>query len=139
MTPETYMSLGALLLEPAPGEEADYTRLFLSPQGAACPPWQSVESPAPGDTPRLLGQSHHSALAWYRRYGFEPSNESEPADHAGLLLLFYGRLLEAGQAGVAQAFREQHLGWLSGFGKKLEEAARSEAYQEAGRLLAAEF
>ncbi|MDX1983686.1 MAG: molecular chaperone TorD family protein [Bryobacteraceae bacterium] len=135
MTPDTCYAVGDLLLEPPAGDEAaalDYARLFLSPQGAICPPWQSVQ----GDAPRLLGPPHHSALAWYRRYGFEPVTDSEPADHAGLLLLFYARLVELGEPpAVLDAFRREHLGWLAAFGKTLAKEARSSVYSEAGRLL----
>ncbi|MEZ5402338.1 MAG: molecular chaperone TorD family protein [Bryobacteraceae bacterium] len=104
-----YASVGKAFLVPEPGHESEYVRLFLSPAGAPCPPWQSVYGPAH----QLLGPEHHSALDWYRRYGVEPAAATEPADHAGLLLLFYAQLLENEvPAGERDRFRRQHLAWI---------------------------
>lgn len=109
--------------------EREYVRLFLSPEGAVCPLWQSANA----DPPQLMGASHHSALAWYRSEGIEPSRTGEPADHAGLLLAFYAKLLDAG-AGTErlEAFRLQHLAWLAPVCDTLLERARHPFY----RLLA---
>lgn len=133
---------GQLLLSP-PSEDADierdYVRLFLSPQGALCPPWQSVWAEA-GDTPRLMGYAHHSALTWYRQFGFEPSNESEPADHAGLLLLFYAFILQTGATQeTLSAFVEQHLKWLPKFANSVIQHSRTVCFQKLGHALAAAF
>ncbi|MBX9601629.1 MAG: molecular chaperone TorD family protein [Bryobacteraceae bacterium] len=112
--------------------EKEYVRLFLSPDHAACLPWQSVYA----DPPQLLGDAHHAALAWYRRCGMEPSRENEPADHAGLLLSFYGTLVASGAAPSELAlFRRQHLHWLAGFSRKLEAAARIPLYRLAAELI----
>jgi TorA maturation chaperone TorD len=109
--------------------EREYVRLFLSPEGAVCAPWQSAHA----DPPRLMGDSHHSALAWYRSEGIEPSRAGEPADHAGLLLAFYAKLLEAGAAPERlEEFRLQHLAWLAPVCDTLLEKARHPFY----RLLA---
>jgi TorA maturation chaperone TorD len=118
--------------------EREYVRLFLAPEGAPCPPWQSVH----GDPPQLMGDSHHSALAWYRSEGVEPHLGNEPADHAGLLLTFYARLLELGAPPERIAeFRRQHLAWLLQFSDGLLRHARHPFYRllaELTRQLAGE-
>ena len=106
-----------------PELEQEYVRLFLDPQGAPCPPWQSAQ----GDEPRLLGPAHLSALAWYRRLGVEPQRANEPADHAGLLLTFAARLAETG--GDLAGFHDQHLAWLSRFAACLAAHARHDFYR----------
>lgn len=137
------VGMGQSLLAPPPGDpeaEREYVRLFLSPEGAVCPPWQSVYMAAEGESPRLLGPAHHSALDWYRRYGAEPSAGSEPADHAGLLLLFYARLLDSGEPhATLEAFRRDHLDWLPRFASKLATEARLPVYQSLGEALAVPF
>jgi len=101
--------------------EREFVRLFLNPMGAPCPPWQSVH----GDDPRLMGESHDSALGWYRRSGFEPQAESEPADHVGLLLVFYGHLLASGASPEKLAlFRSQHLEWIRQFSYEVRAESR---------------
>lgn len=113
---DRFAVVGRFLLRPPAELEKEYVRLFLSPCGAPCPPWQSVYEPNEGEVPNILGAAHHSALAWYRRYGAEPQSENEPADHAGLLLLFYAQLLAAGEPEETLAlFRAQHLAWLPAF------------------------
>jgi len=135
-----YAQLGNALLAPPPDDpeaERDYYRLFLSPQGASCPPWQSVHLEAEGESPRLMGPSHHSALEWYRRYGFEPSAETEPADHAGLLLLFYAKLIEAGEEDTVLAeFEQRHLKWLPRLAEKMAQHARTELFRNLAAELA---
>lgn len=92
--------------------QKEYVRLFLDPAGAPCPPWQSVY----GEEPRLMGPAHERALGWYRAAGIEPAHENEPADHAGLLLVFFSRLLEAETpAERLAAFWRDHLEWIIDF------------------------
>lgn len=112
----------------------EYSRLFLNPLGAACHPWQSVY----GTDSRLFGPAHHSALEWFRRYGAEPQNMQEPADHLGLLLLFYARLVEEGEPAetVASFFRE-HLTWAAEFALKLQQEARHPLYLAVAREIKA--
>ncbi len=133
-------ALGRLLLE-APDAAADpegareYVRLFLHPQGAPCPPWQSVWDEDAGAR-RLLGPAHHAALGWYREFGFAPSLDSEPADHIGLLLLFYAMLLDReAPAEQAAAFERQHLGWIPRFAEALAHHARTGTMREAAAVL----
>ena len=72
-----------------------------------------------------MGASHHSALAWYRSAGMEPSIENEPADHVGLLLSFYAKLVEEEASPETLArFREEHLGWVPAFCQTLEEQTK---------------
>jgi len=109
--------------------EKEYVRLFLNPAGAPCSPWQSTNTAEPG----LMGEAHHSALAFYRDAGLEPENDSEPADHIGLLLVFYGNLLDMGAPSDTLArFRSEHFGWMHGFCDRLESETRLEYF----RLLA---
>ncbi len=90
--------------------EKEYVRLFLSPAGAPCPLWQSAYS----EEGILMGDDHASALQWYRAHGLEPAHDTEPADHAGLLLAFYAHMLESGlSADDLAAFHRRHLSWLS--------------------------
>ncbi|MCS6952589.1 MAG: molecular chaperone TorD family protein [Bryobacterales bacterium] len=106
--------------------EKEYVRLFLSPSGAPCPPWQSAYS----EEGTLMGEPHASALEWYRSKGVEPVRESEPADHAGMLLAFYAHLLES-QAPPEElaAFRQQHLMWLRQLSELVGEHARHPFYR----------
>lgn len=103
------------------GLEREFVRLFLNPMGAPCPPWQSAQSAEPA----LMGESHDSALAWFRRSGFEPHSANEPADHAGLLLVFYGHLVASGASPERLAlFRSQHLDWIRPFSYTVQAEAR---------------
>lgn len=116
--------IGRAIADPQPAE-MEYWRLFASPSGAPCPPWQSVWSADQGETPRLMGPAHHRALEWFREYGFEPATENEPADHLGLLILFYARLLAAGEeSNRLESFRREHLAWAQSFLSKLSGEAR---------------
>ena len=137
---QLYAELGQSLLKPPAGDaeaQLEFYRLLLNPQGAPCPPWQSIYMEPEGDHPRLMGPSHHSALSWYRRYGFEPAIENEPADHLGLLLLFYAELLMTEtEAATLDEFERQHLAWASRFVEKLKENTRHPRYQQLAEDLA---
>ena len=110
--------------------ELEYSRLFLNPVGATCHFWQSVY----GAESRLFGPAHHSALDWFRRYGAEPQNTAEPADHLGLLLLFCARLIEAGEpAETIDAFKREHIAWAVEFASKLQQEARHPLYLALAR------
>lgn len=131
--PELYATLGKAFLVPEPGHEPEYVRLFLSPGGAPCPPWQSVHGPSH----RLLGPEHHSALEWFRRYGLEPAADTEPADHAGLLLLFYAQLLENGvPAAECERYRRLHLDWIGRLCNTVEQESADPHFQNLARLTA---
>lgn len=108
----------------------EYSRLFLNPTGVECHLWQSVYA----DEPRLFGPAHHSALEWFRRYGAEPQMSNEPADHLGLLLLFYARLIEEGEpADVTVAYFNEHIAWATEFTSKLQQQARHPLYLALAR------
>lgn len=109
--------------------EREHVRLFLAPEGAPCPPWQSVHS----DEAQLMGASHHSAIEWFRRDGVEPARETEPADHAGMLLSFFGHLL-AVEAEDAPEFLASHLVWIRELCDEVEKHTSLDFY----RLLAAQ-
>jgi putative dimethyl sulfoxide reductase chaperone len=105
--------------------EREYNRLFLNPLGTPCPPWQSAQ----GEAPQLMGQAHLDALEWFRRYGVEPSALNEPADHAGLLLLFGARLLASDvPLEECRAFAHAHLSWLVAFSERIDAEARLPFY-----------
>ncbi len=111
--------------------QRESVRLFYHPNGAPCPPWQSVQS----DEEILMGNAHHDALAWYREAGIEPALETEPADHAGLLLSFYGRLLlEETDPARLEEFRARHLEWLVAFGLAVAAEARLDFYRLLGEF-----
>jgi TorA maturation chaperone TorD len=114
--------------------EIEYNRLFLNPAGTPCPPWQSAH----GEEPRLMGEAHLSALEWFRRFGVEPAATNEPADHIGLLLLFYAQLLQsdAGPEALDQ-FRVQHLSWIPSFCDSIEREATHPFYVAVARETAA--
>lgn len=115
--------------------EREYVRLFLSPGGAVCPPWQSVYAKE-HESPMLMGDSHSSAISFYREYGMAPARASEPADHAGLLLLFAATLLEHGvPADEFDRFRIRHLEWIPELARQIERETRLDFY----RLLAREL
>jgi TorA maturation chaperone TorD len=108
----------------------EHTRLFFSPEGAPCAPWQSVH----GEEPTIMGASHHSALAWYRSAGIEPAAQNEPADHVGLLLSFYAKLVEEGASAETLArFRKEHLEWIPRFCETLEEQTKLPLLQALAR------
>jgi TorA maturation chaperone TorD len=92
--------------------ERDHVRLFLSPLGAFCPPWQSAHV---GEQ-RLMGPPHLGAMEWYRREGVEPAASNEPADHIAMLLTFFAFLLDSGAVEDKLArFIEDHLLWAREF------------------------
>ncbi|HET8549140.1 MAG TPA: molecular chaperone TorD family protein [Bryobacteraceae bacterium] len=125
-TPELSAALDA-----AEDLEREYVRLFVSPTGAVCPPWQS----SGGAEPRLMGEPHHSALKWFWSEGFQPSAANEPADHIGLLLLFAAHLLahDAAQDRF-RAFADDHLAWVPSFCDTLAAEARHPFYRLLARL-----
>ena len=108
--------LDALAIDPL-DLEREYVRLFLDPGGAPCPLWQSAHG-LESDSPTLMGHSHSSALAFYREYRLEPARGSEPADHAGLLLLFAGVLLKRG---IAEEEFERYSRWTEDYQRRLQD------------------
>ena len=65
-----------------------------------------------------------------------PNLESEPADHIGLLLLFYAMLLDrAAPPAQVAAFEKQHLGWIPRFAEALQWHAQTETMREAAAIL----
>lgn len=136
---QTYSDLGQALLRPPSDDieaQKEFVRLFLSPQGALAPPWQSIYQEDQGEQPRLMGSAHHAALAWYRKHGFEPAAENEPADHLGLLLLFYAHLLaeDVGEMTLA-LFEREHLSWVRLFIDRLQHHARHPHFVQLASLL----
>jgi TorA maturation chaperone TorD len=111
----------------------EYTRLFLDPAGAPCPPWQSVYD----EEPQLMGSAHYKALSWCRRYGLQPRLDNEPADHIGLLLAFYAHLLREGAPPTdLDAFHHDHLGWIPRYCELLLQHARHPLFRFAASLTA---
>lgn len=118
----------------------EWTRLFVGPRAAPCRPWHDTwECEGP---PRLRGTKHLSMVAFYRRAGLEPVNlESEPADHAGLVLALFSALAtRAAEGEDVKALLEDlwaaHVAsWLPRFAETLVAEARVPALKAAGELL----
>lgn len=89
--------------------ELAYNNLFFNPAGTPCPPWQSAH----GEEGRLMGDAHLRVLEWFRRHGIEPRTTNDPADHIGLILLFYSQLLRGNADPIEiQAFFRDHIQWI---------------------------
>ncbi|MFN7935640.1 MAG: molecular chaperone TorD family protein [Bryobacteraceae bacterium] len=126
--------LEALTVDPM-DLEREYVRLFLSPGGAICPPWQSVWTKEQ-ETGLLMGDAHSSALSFFREYGMAPSRGSEPADHAGLLLLFAGMLLDRGvPEDEFERYRIRHLEWVGALAERIAAETRLAFYRLVAREL----
>lgn len=117
----------------------EFTRLFHSPRGAACPPWECV---ALDTAPHLMGPRHESVLRAFRRVGVEPAGSGgESADHIGLEIAFLGLLAERSSggedvSGLFEEFWSSHVAkWMPDFASKLASEARLPLYQTIGRLL----
>ncbi len=135
---QLYAKLGQMLLKPPEDQEAaiEYYRLFFNPQGSPVPLWQSVYEKEEGKPPQLFGEAHHRALDWYRRYGLEPAAKNEPADHLGLLLLFYAKLIADGEpAETLEKFENEHLRWAEQFAARLKAEARHPYFQQLAERL----
>jgi TorA maturation chaperone TorD len=134
-------AVARLCREDDPTELAkEWTRLFVGPRAAPCRPWHDTwECDGP---PRLRGPKHLSMVAFYRRAGLEPVNlESEPADHAGLVLALFSALAEraAGGEDVSALLGElwdSHVAtWLPRFAATLVAEAKVPSLKAAGELL----
>jgi TorA maturation chaperone TorD len=121
----------------------EWTRLFVGPRGAPCRPWHDTwESEGP---PRLRGPRHLSALRFWERAGLEPVNlETEPADHAGLILALVSALAARCAQGDVEAleilseFWSAHVSvWMPRFASTLRAEARDGYHEAIGRLLTA--
>ncbi len=118
----------------------EWTRLFVGPRGAPCRPWQDTwQSDGP---PRLRGPRHLSALQFWRRLDLEPAHlDTEPADHAGLILAFISALASraAAEEDVEPLFSEfwaAHVSpWMPRFAATLVAEARDPYHDAIGRLL----
>ena len=118
------------ILEATPDLEQEYVRLFLNPAGSPCVPWQSAHEAER----KLMGEAHTSALEWYARYGAVPAAGNNPADHVGLLLMFYAQLMVSGaHADELQRFSANHLSWIPEFGASVAAESRIAFYRELGR------
>jgi TorA maturation chaperone TorD len=78
----------------------------------------------------MMGPAHVSALEWYAKHGTCPRADSEPADHAGLLLMFYAQLLVTGAScDDLRAFGDRHLSWLPAFAESFGRETRHPFYR----------
>lgn len=118
----------------------EWTRLFVGPRAAPCRPWHDTwECDGP---PRLRGPKHLSMVAFYRRAGLEPVTlESEPADHAGLVLALFSALAARAADGkevrglLEDLWAAHVVSWLPRFAETLVAEARVPALKAGGELL----
>ena len=95
------------------GIEAENERLFVGRVGKpVCAPWQSAYIDDVHDAEAIYAQ----ALEWHERAGLGSKTEYQPADHIGILLKIYARLLESeSDDAVLDRFRREHLTWIPTF------------------------
>jgi Uncharacterized component of anaerobic dehydrogenases len=90
-----------------------------------------------------MGPKHASMESFYRRAGLEPARvESEPADHAGLVLALFSALAaraaggEEEVGGLLQELWEAHVAsWMPRLAETLIAEARVPALAAVGELL----
>lgn len=117
----------------------EWTRLFVGPRAAPCRPWHDTwEHDGP---PRLRGPKHASMLGHWRRAGLEPVQvETEPADHAGLILALFSALATRAAEGddvkdlLEDLWTAHVASWLPRFAATLEAEAKVPALKAAGEL-----
>lgn len=118
----------------------EWTRLFVGPRAAPCRPWHDTwDHDGP---PRLRGPKHVSMLGHWRRAGLEPVQvETEPADHAGLILALFSALATRTAAGddvkglLEDLWTAHVASWLPRFAATLEAEAKVPALEAVGELL----
>ena len=118
----------------------EWTRLFVGPRAAPCRPWHDTwESDGP---PRLRGPKHASMLGYWSRAGLEPVHlETEPADHAGLILALFSALAARAAEGddvkslLEDLWTAHVASWIPRFAATLEAEAKVPALKAAGALL----
>jgi TorA maturation chaperone TorD len=134
-------AVARLFREADPTELAkEWTRLFVGPRAAPCRPWHDTwEHEGP---PRLRGPKHVSMLAYWSRAGLEPVHlETEPADHAGLILALFSALATRAAEGedvkglLEDLWSAHVVSWMPRFAATLEAEARVPALKAAGELL----
>ncbi|MBK8595246.1 MAG: molecular chaperone TorD family protein [Holophagales bacterium] len=122
------------------GLAKEWTRLFVGPRAAPCRPWHDTwECEGP---PRLRGPKHASMLGYWSRAGLEPVHvETEPADHAGLVLALFSALATRAAGGddvrrlLEDLWAAHVASWMPRFAATLESEARVPALKAAGELL----
>ncbi|MGC8915641.1 MAG: TorD/DmsD family molecular chaperone [Thermoanaerobaculum sp.] len=128
----------AVLVKAVPAQEleADFVRLFFSPRGALCPPWEGVWNDPEG---HLFGPAHEAVLALSRQAGVEPvAFQNESCDHVAMELALVGLLLERGDGGgeILASFWQKHVAsWMPAFARDMQEKAQTDFYRTVGRLL----
>lgn len=118
----------------------EWTRLFVGPRAAPCRPWHDTwECEGP---PRLRGPKHASMLLYWSRAGLEPVHvETEPADHAGLILALFSALATRAAEGddvkdlLGDLWTAHVASWLPRFAATLEAEAKVPALKAVGELL----
>ena len=108
----------ASINDPLLDVQVEYTRLFINDApNLVAPPYGSVYLESDGT---LQGKTTEATRAFYRQYGFDITNISEPADHISLELEFVSRLYRQGDAEAAETFLSTlFLPWFTRFMEKL--------------------
>jgi TorA maturation chaperone TorD len=116
--------------------EAECSRLFVGPPEPVCPPWQSAYI----ENIHSAEATYASALRWHEYVGLGSKTESQPADHAALLLNVYARLLELGAYDEAlNRFHREHMAWMPRFLRCVADETTLLFYRRLAVWLAAEI
>lgn len=138
----TALGLRVLSLEPSNGEieqlKRDYTQLFVGPGPLKAYPWGSTYL----DRDRqLFGDSERSLKLFCQNQGIEITTEqNEPCDHIGLVLMMLALLLDNddqqfSKAPVQQLLDEHLSKWLELFCTDLSANAQTGFYRGVSLLL----
>ncbi|AEM57408.1 cytoplasmic chaperone TorD family protein [Haloarcula hispanica N601] len=111
---------------------AEYTRLFIGPDGPPCPPYESVyrDGDDPDELGPVKGPATMAVVRWYREFGVQPAaDHPDLPDHIATELEFAAYLAEAGFDERLAQFRTEHLdAWADEFLGHVEAETREAFY-----------
>lgn len=111
----------------------EFQRLFIGPYALPAPPWGSVYLDKENV---LFGDSLLELRQWMRTQGFAPQTEqNEPEDHFGLMLMLAAWLAEQGQQQPLDELLAWHLlPWADRYLSLFTENAANDFYRGLGEL-----